>query len=156
LLSDQRRTSTVTDFLLTSHIRGEKLILRVRDLSAETLHTALERLGEYFAENLERPHDELWGVRIVSRAGIFEFGDWSFDRLAGRGGALSANEGALTIFRRWEEEARCDPAVALAATAELVRHGMVDESHSGRARHRASAGGRIRGARCARGSIGMH
>jgi hypothetical protein len=144
----------VTHFLLTSHIRGQKLTLRVRDLSAEALQSAVERLAQYFAENLDGPHNEFWGVRIVSSHGIFEFGDWSFDRLAGRGGALSANEGALTVFREWEEDARCDPAVALAATAELVRHCLLEDPHSRRARHDTRAPERRRGAQCGRRSIG--
>jgi hypothetical protein len=154
LLSDLCKTGPVTDFLLTSHIRGQKLTLRVRDLSPEALQSAVERLARYFAENLDDPHDELWGVRIVSRHGIFEFGDWSFERLAGRGGALSTNEGTLNIFREWEEYARCDPAVALAATAELVRHCLLEEPHSRRTRHEVHTGVRRRGAQCERRSIG--
>ena len=144
----------MTDFLLTSHIRGQKLTLRVGDFSAEALQDALERLAQFFAENLDRPRDELWGVRIVSSHGIFEFGDWSFDRLAGRGGALSADERALTIFREWEEEARCDPAVALAATAELVRHCLLEDPHPRRPRREPQPVGRRRGAQCERRSIG--
>jgi hypothetical protein len=144
----------VTEFLLTSHIRGQKLTLPVGDLSAGALQGAVERLAQHFAENLDRPHDELWGVRIVSRHGIFEFGDWSFDRLASRGGALSANERALMIFREWEEEARCDPAVALAATAELVRHCLLEDPHSRGTRHHTQPSGRRRGAQCEPRSIG--
>jgi hypothetical protein len=144
----------VTDFLLTSHIRGQKLTLGVGDLSAEALQSAMDRLAQYFAENLHRPRDELWGVRIVSSHGIFEFGDWSFDRLAGRGGAFSADERALTVFREWEEAARCDPVIALAATAELVRHCVGEDPHSRRARHATHPTGRWRGAQCERRSIG--
>ena len=144
----------MTDFLLTSHVRGRKLTLPVGDLNAEALQGAVERLAQYFAENLDRPGDELWGVRIVCRRGIFEFGDWSFDRLAGRGGAFSADERALAVFREWEEEARCDPAVALVAVAELVRHCLLDDPHSHRTRHGTPPAGRRRGAQCARRSIG--
>ena len=144
----------VTEFLLTSHVRGRMLTLPVGDLSAEALQDAVERLARYFAENLERPGDELWGVRIVSRHGIFEFGDWSFDRLAGRGGAFSADERAMAVFREWEEEARCDPAVALAAAAELVRHCFLEDPLPRRVRHDVRPGGRRRGAQCERRSIG--
>jgi hypothetical protein len=144
----------VTDFLLTSHVRGRKLTLPVGDLSSQALQGAVERLAQYFAENLDRPRDELWGVRIVSRQGIFEFGDWSFDRLAGYGGAFSADERALAVFREWEEEARCDPAVALAATAELVRHCLLEDPPPRRTRHEARPAGRRRGAQCQRRSIG--
>lgn len=144
----------VTDFLLTSHVRGRMLTLPVGDLSAEALQGAVERLAQYFAENLDRPSDELWGVRIVSRHGIFEFGNWSFDRLAGWGGAFSADERALAVFREWEDEARCDPAVALAATADLVRHCLLEDPPSRPIRHQARPTGRRRGAQCERRSIG--
>ena len=145
----------MSDFQLTSHVRGRTLILPVRQLDADALQGALESLGSYFAENLARPYDELWGIRVVTRAGIFEFGDWSFDRWAGRGGALSADEGALAIFREWEEEARRDPAVALAATAELVRHCILEDPHPRRARNGTQPAGRRRGAQCEWRTIGM-
>jgi hypothetical protein len=129
----------VGDFEVISHVQGQKLTVSARGASGsyelqagsetatarnlnQALEWALERVRQSFAKNLDRPREQLWGVRVVTPCGTFQVGNWSFEPLSGGGGGFAPGEGILAVFRDWEQQARANPAAAVAGARKVVSY----------------------------------
>ena len=127
----------MSEFQIIAHVQGNRHTVKVTpglsggyEISApgtsesaktfkHAVQAGIESARRFLQRNLTRQHDQAWGVRVVTRCGTFQFGDWSFEPLLG-GGGFPSQEPILDLFREWEDRGNREPLAALAGARKLV------------------------------------
>jgi hypothetical protein len=86
----------------------------------EAVREAVEAARRFFHRQLSKPQHQSWGVRIMTRCGNFQFGDWSSGRpLSGSGGP--APQGPIfDLFEELRDRSNRQPESALESARKLL------------------------------------